>query len=635
MTTTSPRIQRMRILLTWASVTVSVFVLCAIVASGACIAYGRLYENRMFPGLRVLNIRLDGLTQQEAQKAVQDAVDAALAKGLRFRYHGREVVIDATTVSTDPDASRDLVRYDVENAIAAAHGMGRGGGWKQDAAERLRLRVVPLSIPVKVAIDAPGITDAVHTSFQKDLQAPLDAHLVINASSTPFAIHVSAESKGAELVVAPAIATVQNQADQLAFQVIELSDRLVTPSVRKDQLEPLIPRVEDFLRRPNLSFTYQSKLLFVPTSTLASWVSVTGTGAGASFEVALDPTAFASGIRALAQGIEHEGKNGGLVVKDGKVQSFVAGEDRVTVDTDAMYAAVQSGWPATSTFPLLVKTVPATLVGEDPERLGIRELLGVGTSNFAGSPVNRRKNIAHGVALVNGTIIPPGEVFSLIKTLGAIDGEHNWLPELVIKGNETKPEFGGGLCQIGTTVFRAALYSGLPIVERANHSYRVRYYEPAGTDATIYDPKPDLRFQNDTTKPIFINGYIKGDSVYFEFWGTKDGRVADVGTSHVYNITPPAPMKLVETLDLPPGKKKCTETAHAGADADFTYTVTTGSGEVKKVVFHSHYRPWQAVCLVGVDKLSKTPEGSADEVISSPDQPAPVSASTSSTTSKK
>jgi hypothetical protein len=113
-----------------------------------------------------------------------------------------------------------------------------------------------------------------------------------------------------------------------------------------------------------------------------------------------------------------------------------------------------------------------------------------------------------------------------------------------------------------------------------------------------------------------INAYIVGDDATFEFWGTKDGRktqfegvntvsaIADL-QPRIYNISSPPAMKLVETLDLPPGKKKCTETAHAGADADFTYNVTYASGETKSEVFRSHYRPWQAVCLVGVEKLSE------------------------------
>jgi vancomycin resistance protein YoaR len=330
----------------------------------------------------------------------------------------------------------------------------------------------------------------------------------------------------------------------------------------------------------------------------------------------LDVTALQRDLPIIAPQVEKAAKEGSLVITDGRITSFVGGTAGLMIDVEAMRQSILTDWSiTTSTLPLLVRVIPAKLAGEDPKRLGIHELIGVGRSNFSGSPTNRRKNIAHGVELVHATILQPGEEFSLLKTLGPIDEEHKWLPELVIKGNKTLPEFGGGLCQIGTTVFRGALDSGLPIVERQNHSYRVRYYEPAGTDATIYDPKPDFRFLNDTGAPILINGYIeKNDEVVFEFWGTKDGRVSERTDPRIYNVTAPPATKLIETLDLEPGKKKCTETAHAGADAEFTYTVTYANGEVKKEVFRSHYRPWQAVCLIGVEKLSTPSDTSAGEI---------------------
>jgi vancomycin resistance protein YoaR len=167
-----------------------------------------------------------------------------------------------------------------------------------------------------------------------------------------------------------------------------------------------------------------------------------------------------------------------------------------------------------------------------------------------------------------------------------------------------RSEFGGGLCQIGTTAFRAALAVGVPITERRNHSYRVVYYEPAGTDATIYDPAPDFKFRNDYATPLLFQTRIDGDDLYFELWGAKDGRVATQTTPVISNVVVPAPTKIVETLDLKPGEKKCTEKAHNGADAKFTYNVTYPSGQTVTQDFKSHYVPWQAVCLLGVDHLS-------------------------------
>ena len=245
------------------------------------------------------------------------------------------------------------------------------------------------------------------------------------------------------------------------------------------------------------------------------------------------------------------------------------------------------------------------------EDFKINELIGTGHSNFSGSPVNRRHNIKVGAEAVHGMLIKPNSEFSLIQNLGEIDASSGYLTELVIKGDKTIPEYGGGLCQIATTIFRAALSSGLPITARRNHSYRVSYYEPAGTDAAVYDPFPDVKFMNDTANYILIQSKIVGNDIYFEFWGTKDGRIATTTAPTIYNIVKPKPTKLVETDSLKPGEKKCTERAHNGADAYFDYTVIYPEGAtttpVQEIRFKSHYVPWQEVCLIGKSLATSTP----------------------------
>jgi len=140
----------------------------------------------------------------------------------------------------------------------------------------------------------------------------------------------------------------------------------------------------------------------------------------------------------------------------------------------------------------------------------------------------------------------------------------------------------------------------------------VSYYEPAGTDASVYDPWPDVRFVNDSPTNILIQSRIEGNEIFFDFWGEEDGRIATTTYPVIYNITPPQPTKIIETDELAPGEKKCTERAHNGADAYFDYTVTypenaTTSPLEKVERFSSHYVPWQEVCLVGKEATA-TPE---------------------------
>ena len=589
-----------------ASVALAILLCVLLGGAGLALAYQQTYTDKMFPGVQVFGISLQGQTKAEARKTVETAVDAELSHGLHFVYQGHTISLSASSNSTNPDAAQDLVHYDLDSAIDQAYALGRQGSTAENALMTLRMRLSPIDVRPKVTLDRQDISSEVQDALKDVLQAPVDASLAIDAELHPAVINVTNEHDGAQLDLDPALDTLQTQAYALHFSPITLGSHSVKATITSADVQPLVAKAQDILSRPMLDFTYQDQSFTASSSLIGSWLAVTSTHG--SLDVVIDPQRFSDSLKALAGSIEQPSKNGSLIVQDGKITSFVSGKDGIAINADATLAEVLSSWPASSTFQIVTTVAPGKLEGEDPEKMGITDLLGVGHSNFSGSPANRIKNIQHGASLVNGTIIQPGDTFSLLKTLGPVDGAHNWLTELVIKGNTTVPDYGGGLCQIGTTTFRGALASGLPIVERQNHSYRVRYYEPAGTDATIFEPAPDFRFLNDTSYPILINAYLKGNDAYFEFWGKKDGRKVEQTTPVISNIVQPAPTRITPTLSLPVGKKKCSEVAHAGADAAFTYTVTYPSGEVKQVVFHSHYKPWQAVCLLGVDKL---PEAAA------------------------
>ncbi|MEO5927801.1 MAG: VanW family protein [Patescibacteria group bacterium] len=613
----------MKAIATWAGVTLGVLALFVLAVTAGAASYGKLHEGKIFPGVRVLNVRLDGLTHDEARQAVQSKIDESLGKGISFRFNGKDATIDTTISAADGSVSRELIQYEIGKAIDKAYGIGRSSGPIQNALIELGARLHPIRVPAEVIIDEKGISDELTETFHEALSEPSDATFDIHvATGTTPLVSIVNEHSGVRLTTDTAMKKLRAQAESLSFSTIELEADTIAPSVTRSDLDPLEQDVLAYINRPTLVFTYDNKSYPIATTTLIRWITVADSNGKPS--IALSRTAFTASLNAMVPGINQETKNGSLDVQDGKIVSFTAGTQGYALDAEKTLAPVDASWPASSTFPLVVNITSGSLLGEDPERLGIKEIIGVGHSNFSGSPSNRRKNIAKGASLVNGTLIAPGEEFSLLKALGEIDGAHGWLQELVIKGNKTQPEYGGGLCQIGTTTFRAALSAGLKISERRNHSYRVRYYEPAGTDATIYDPSPDLRFVNDTNHYILINATIVGDEATFEVWGTKDGRstlfkgqtdVTSVDSlkPRVYNVTSPPAMKLVETLDLPPGQKKCTEIAHAGADADFDYLVTYANGTSSTQNFASHYRPWQAVCLIGVEKLTAPPDTTTDE----------------------
>ena len=202
-----------------------------------------------------------------------------------------------------------------------------------------------------------------------------------------------------------------------------------------------------------------------------------------------------------------------------------------------------------NTISLFFETVAPSINSADADNLNITTLIGEGKSNFSGSTKSRIHNIEVASQRFNGLLIKSGEEFSFIKNLGPVDGEHGYKPELVIKNNLTTPEFGGGICQVSTTAFRAAIYSGLKITARRNHAYPVHYYNPQGFDATVYIPKPDLRFKNNTPGYILIQTHIdlEKKELVFDFYGTSDGRKTEIDGPHITSRGAGGAMKTIFT----------------------------------------------------------------------------------------
>lgn len=294
---------------------------------------------------------------------------------------------------------------------------------------------------------------------------------------------------------------------------------------------------------------------------------------------------------------------------DGKIQFDGRAVDGRAIERERLLTLANSAiadLKAEVEIPLEVVT-PKVEVTEEVQQLGIHELIGVGHTRFEGSPTNRKHNIGVGIARFNGVLIAPGETFSFGKTLGPVDGSTGYKKELVIKPEGTIPEFGGGICQVSSTMYRAAIFTGLPIVERSPHSYVVTYYSQIGghgLDATVYPPARDLKFANDTPGAILVQSYVDGVDAYFKFYGTNDGRKVEMDGPFISNrVSAPAEPLLVPDLKLKAGEKKQVEKAHAGFTALWYRNITQG-GITKKEEIISRYRAVPNKFLVGGEAAS-------------------------------
>lgn len=255
---------------------------------------------------------------------------------------------------------------------------------------------------------------------------------------------------------------------------------------------------------------------------------------------------------------------------------------------------------------IVVEIIEPSISTDTVNAFGIRELVGKGYSEFKGSIPGRIHNVALAAAKLNGLLIKPGETFSFNKALGDISASTGFQQAYIIQEGRTVLGDGGGVCQVSTTLFRAALNAGLPIIERHAHAYRVGYYEQAGVkpgiDATVYSPSVDLQFKNNTPAYILIQTKIdiKNLNLAFEFYGASDNRKAEIFDHQVWGITPPLPTLYQDDLTLPLGTVKQVDFAAPGTNSSFNYKVTRNGETLEDTKFVSNFRPWRAIYLKGI-----------------------------------
>jgi len=587
------------------------FILPATLTIGS-IAFNKTFASRIYPNVYIGNLNLGGKTAAQANRLLNLETDKISQHGVVFSYKNQRTTVKPVVASADADLAYTIINFKNELALEAAFNYGRNRNFLTNLGNKLQLLLSKKSIDLLVAIDQDKIAKTLKDNFADASEPARDADLAVsfNPATAAYDFSVREEKMGKAINFQAAIGELINNLTGLSEAEIKLATITEYPKILSRDCLNIDGKAEAILKAAPLTLKYGEIKWLIEQSQLAGLLALKPSGLAADkVRVGLDDDKTkAYFAEKITPQIDRPALEAKFEMQGGKVIKFQSGQDGRSLEADASIIKIENEILAGAPIELIVKIQPTLVSTDNVNNFGIKELVGVGRSNFTGSPANRRHNIKNGANTLNGILIKPGEEFSLNKALGKVDGATGYLPELVIKEGKTTPEFGGGLCQIGTTMFRAALDTGLPITMRKNHSYRVSYYEPAGTDATIYDPWPDLRFINDLASHILIQSKISGDDLSFEFWGRRDGRVVEKTQPTIYNIVKPEPAKIIETLELKPGEKRCTERAHNGADAYFDYKVTYADGLVKEKRFSSHYVPWQEVCLLGVEKLSVPPD---------------------------
>ena len=579
--------------------------------------FNNFFTDKIYPNIYFNDVNMGGLTKSEATKIVTEKIESFENGGIKIELKNRQIIWHNAVSSFDPDLAHQSVSFDVNSSVDKMYLLGR-----DKYIGNVFFKLKSLFFKTRTTIDYSLADDdllKILTDNFSDLTVPAnDAKLNFVKENGKITFFIDPENSGKVIDSDAFLRDLKADVIYLKTDTVKLNLIDKNPIIVKNDTLGVETEAELLLDLApfNLIYEEKNKNFIINDEVFASWLCLQTKNfqdktIGVEVSLSYDKISqyFDDNIK---KEVSQEHVLPKFEFKDGRVTSFESGKDGLKINYEQSINNTKEAFEKRDmkAVKLVIETDPVQKINSINE-LGIEGVIGTGHSNFSGSPANRRHNIKTGASKINGLIIKPGEEFSLLKALGETDASAGYLPELVIKGDKTTLEYGGGLCQIATTMFRTALATGLPITERRNHSYRVSYYEPAGTDATIYIPNPDLKFINDTGSNILIQTRFEGDNdVYFDFWGKSDGRLVSSTAPVIFNIVKPAPTKIVETTELPVGQKKCTESAHNGAQAYFDYTVVynPGTDTEKKVEtrFSSKYVPWQAVCLLGVEKNSSS-----------------------------
>lgn len=548
---------------------------------------------------RIAGVDVGGLKSSAALEEVTAAWREYQAKPLAFRAGTETPTFDVTATSSKEDEIvTDLIGFSPTQAVNQAATFGHRGTFLQQVRERLSGWLGRRHDFGQMSIAVSTIEEMLADKLDPKTKMPVDAAIKVEAG-VPV---VTAHSFGSKYDTTSAARRAARLATRLDHTVIEVNNTVTNPvfqqnstlqRVADEEMSSTLDRAPVTLKLDQRSWTINVEKM----TTLLGFRR----DANGSIRVGFDATKTKVYLETIRKEIDVEPREARFQVTGAKVEAFATSQVGRSLDTTTTIErlnALLAGTEKSANVAIIEKQPISKSIGAN--QLGITELVAEGKTNFRGSPANRRYNLSYGAQLLNGLLIKPGETFSLVSALGPVDAKHGWKPELVIKGSKITPEFGGGLCQVATTLFRAALNAGLPIVERKNHSLRISYYEPPiGLDATIYEPKPDLRFTNDYNRYLLLQTEVVGTELIFRFFGTQDGRKVTIPTPRVYNKTGIPKTTYVETTDLKPGQQVCQAPGHPGADATATYTVTKADGTAKTQVFQSHYRAIGVICRVG------------------------------------
>ena len=319
-------------------------------------------------------------------------------------------------------------------------------------------------------------------------------------------------------------------------------------------------------------------------------------------ETRVDESKAESFIKSQTEGLMDEPQNASIVRTDGAFQ-ITPGVSGKVVDMAATKMALDQALLNQSQDEVRATAVVAEkqpdIVEEDLASIG--DVLGTFTTDFSSSGSSRSGNLSNGASKINGHVLMPGETLSGYECMHPFTTANGYYTAAAYEGGRVVDSIGGGVCQIATTLYNAALRAELEITQRQNHSMVVGYVKPS-MDAAIAGTVKDIKITNNYSTPIYVEGYTENRKLTFTIYGkeTRPGnRTVEYVSETLSSFSPGAPAEQVDP-SMAPGSRRQVQSAHRGVKSRLWKVVTVDGVETERTLLHTDtYNASKAIVLVG------------------------------------
>jgi vancomycin resistance protein YoaR len=567
------------------------------------------YSDRIYPAVVVADVAVGGLDRDGARAALAARAEELERGTITFTYDGRVFA---------PTLAELGATVEIDPVLDRAYAVGR-----EDAAgDRLRATGRLLqgdeTFPLPIRLD-PATLEAWFSRVDGELGLrPHDAYLEVDGTS----VNVVPEVEGVVVNREAAKARIVTALRGLEAVAEPLPITKVVPAVRSGDLEASRAEVAAALARP-VKVTFEGAAWTIEAGELAPFVVqgvAEGKTGGDAVTLELNREKLAAWLSERYAGQVYKDPVDATVGWNQGPVALTPSEDGHQLKPEAFAKAVsESFFGDHGVVPIPVDAIDPVVDSDNLGALGITTELARGDSNYIDSTAERSTNIAVGASLMNNTLIPPRGEFSFNGAIGEITEDKGYVEAKVIVAERIGKDIGGGICQVSTTVFRAALMAGLPITEWWPHSQRITSYERdgwgAGYDASILqlgEPSAwsDFRFENPTDSWMLVESWADGGYVIVKIYGEELGY--DVQFSETGESEPIPPKDDIEEVDpgLEPGTINHTELPAPGLEVWFTRDVYDAEGNLLySRKFYTYFPPHGNVYKVSSDMRGQSPAG--------------------------